>query len=260
MRVLDYPSFNPGIKNDTVLYCHYREIPKECLQGIKYLVTPCSGTDHIDFEYCLENGIEVIYLDDKEWLYKNVHATAEHTMFLMLAGLKMHTKRESGYNSELYRKSVGIIGYGRIGQQVKRLVEAFGAQVETFDKDSIAGIDDIFEVSDIITIHIPYNQDTKTLIKRSVVQKFIGGGGMIVNVSRSKLIPGDFEKYGDVEIVRSKGKLFCTNHMAGFTKESRMMTDYHVFEKLKGRLRNSNNKLSTFNKDGFWVKGENNGV
>jgi len=222
MIFLDRPSIEFNFPDD-VLYMHYRkvEIPK----GIKYLVTPCSGTDHIDFGYCKNNNIKVIYLDDKKWLYENVYATAEHTVYLMLRALKHRKKRSEGYNRELRGKVVGIIGFGRIGQQVSHILKGFGCTIMSSDN----GIENLFYECDIITVHVPLTDETRGLIKINLLSDFLKSGGVFVNVSRPEIVE---DCHGDFESVISSDYGHITNHMAGFTKESRIKTDEYVRERL----------------------------
>jgi D-3-phosphoglycerate dehydrogenase len=198
--------------------------------NVKTIVTPCTGVDHVDFNYCKVHGIDVIYLDNKQWLHDNVWATAEHTLYLMLSALKCH-KTRNNYNRDLRGKMVGIIGYGRIGQQVKKLVTAFGANV--FKCEEGQCIETVFRKSDIVTVHVPLTDETRGLISEETVKEFIQNGGIFINVSRQQIVEG-FE--GDIELALYRGGKITTNHMAGYTLECRQKTDKYVLDKLRIKL------------------------
>jgi phosphoglycerate dehydrogenase-like enzyme len=231
MIYLDEPTFKPDI-DAKALYIHYRKVDLT-QYDIDYLVCPCTGTDHIDFEYCKKNNIKVIHLDDKDWLYENIWATAEHTLYLMLCALKSNTDRQEGYNRELRGKKVGIIGYGRIGKQIDQMLTSLGCHTIINDKtiDCSISFDVMFRECDIITIHVPLTEETEGLITKELWKPFLENGNILVNVSRPQIIEGMFT--GDFESVESGDIIFTTCHMAGYTYESRVKTDTYVFDKLR---------------------------
>ncbi len=241
MIFLDKPMYKPEFLdklNDDFLYMHYRKIRYSDYPNLRYIICPCTGVDYIDFEHCEKNNIKVIYLDDKDWLFENVWATAEHIVYLMLRTLKRSMSREWDYNSELRGKVVGIIGYGRIGRQIKKLLYVFGVDIRVYDnKFGSFPLNYLFETCDIITIHVPLTDYTRNLVTYNMWNKFKNKGGILINVSRQEIVEGfdgDFER-----VIFGKGvgyKEIKTPHMAGYTEESRTRTDEYVFNKLKGEL------------------------
>lgn len=98
---------------------------------------------------------------------------------------------------ELEGKVMGIIGFGRIGQAVGRIAQAFGMKVITYSprKNSslesqtmrYTDLEDIFRQSDIISLHCPLFEETKGIINRSNIAK-MKDGVIIINTSRGALI------------------------------------------------------------------------
>ncbi len=99
-----------------------------------------------------------------------------------------------GYDTPvLSQLEVGVLGMGRIGQHVARMYEAVGARVRAYDPFvtesfvELAGLEDILENSDVVSLHLPLNDDTANLISGEVLAK-MRKGAVVVNVSRGGLI------------------------------------------------------------------------
>lgn len=94
---------------------------------------------------------------------------------------------------ELQGKTMGIIGYGRIGQEVGRIAKAFGMKVLAYDarpdpnKPEMTTLDDLFARSDVISLHCPLFESTKGIINKCSIQK-MKDGVIILNDSRGPLI------------------------------------------------------------------------
>lgn len=95
---------------------------------------------------------------------------------------------------ELYGKTMGIIGYGRIGQAVGRIAKAFGTQVIAYNrsqdpalKKDYVSLDELFERSDVISLHCPLTEQTKGIINKSSIEK-MKDGVIIINNSRGPLV------------------------------------------------------------------------
>src|SRR5690606_18326010 len=103
----------------------------------KYLVTPVTGIDHIDEEYCNELAIKIICLKGESEFLKSIRATAELTIALNLALIRnlvdaiidtrnSEWRRDRFRGGELFQKKVGIIGFGRLGRIVAGYYKTFG--------------------------------------------------------------------------------------------------------------------------------------
>jgi lactate dehydrogenase-like 2-hydroxyacid dehydrogenase len=115
--------------------------------SLKCIVSPTTGTDHIDLLACIEQGIDVLSLEGETAFLSNVWATAEHTVALLLSlmrkipdaanhALKGYWDRTLFLGYELRGKTVVVVGYGRIGKQVVRLLTPWGCVIIPVDKNA----------------------------------------------------------------------------------------------------------------------------
>ena len=151
---------------------------------------------------------------------------------------------------ELDGKTMGIIGFGRIGQNTAKLANAFGMKVLAYDKNKIDGIenenlkyaelDELFEKSDVISLHCPLFKETEGIINKVNIEK-MKDGVIIINTSRGPLIVEEDLKAGiekkkvyaaAIDVVSKEpidagnillgcDDVFITPHIAWAPKESR---------------------------------------
>ena len=128
--------------------CPTYRIDKDILgfaKRLKIIVTPSTGSNHIDLKYCKDKKIKVKTLLKTKFI-KNIYASSEFTFSLMLSILKKIPKAfsevKSGHwrdsedilrSNELFDKTVGIIGFGRIGSNLARYANAFKMRVLAYD-------------------------------------------------------------------------------------------------------------------------------
>src|SRR5690554_884697 len=163
-----------------------------------------TGVDNIDVDASTRKGIIVMNTPGG-----NTISTAEHTMALMVAMCrniaqanqsmregKWERKKYKG--TELHNKTLGIIGFGKIGREVAVRSKAFGMEVIAYDpvvSEDIANktgvelvdLNTIFEKSDIISVHVPLNDETKDLISSSSLKK-CKDGVKIINCARGGIV------------------------------------------------------------------------
>ncbi|MGC8819580.1 MAG: hydroxyacid dehydrogenase [Fervidobacterium sp.] len=160
-----------------------------------------TGLDNIDVKAAEAKGIKVINTPGA-----NSISVAELTIGLMIAcsrhiarganDLKngKWTKKElEGH--ELYKRTVGIIGFGNIGREVAKRLLAFDMKVLAYDpfvKETdidvkIVDLNTIFKESDYITIHVPLTPETKHLINKETIEK-MKDGVIIINAARGGII------------------------------------------------------------------------
>jgi hypothetical protein len=117
---------------------------------LKVIVSPTTGLDHIDVGAASYRNIDVLSLSGETAFLQTVWATAEHTLALMLAIMrKVHPaanytasggwRRDDYVGEELHGKTVGIVGYGRIGQMVRKLLSPFGCTILVKDRGRLGG-------------------------------------------------------------------------------------------------------------------------
>ncbi|MFZ0453095.1 MAG: phosphoglycerate dehydrogenase [Ignavibacteriaceae bacterium] len=163
-----------------------------------------TGVDNIDIEAATRKGIMVMNTPGG-----NTVSAAEHTMALMLtmcrntaqANQSMRAgkwERKNFQGTELQGKVLGVIGLGKIGREVAVRSKAFEMNVIGYDpvlSDEVAGklgikpvnLDEIFEQSDIITIHVPKSDETKNLISEKTLSR-CKNGVKIINCARGGIV------------------------------------------------------------------------
>lgn len=153
-----------------------------------------SGYDNIDIEACKTRKISVINSPDA-----NSQAVAELTVSLIISILR---KTELAYRSmregkwlkneiwghELAGKTVGILGYGYVGKRVAKLLRVFDVKLLIYSKNfSTATLEEIFSMSDIVTIHLVLNKHTENLVGINLLNK-MKKDAYLINLSRGKII------------------------------------------------------------------------
>ncbi|GAA4975986.1 NAD(P)-dependent oxidoreductase [Algibacter aquimarinus] len=282
--VLEYVSLNSNdaLKNalntcDIFWFRLNHKLTRDILEEVncKYILCAVTGLDHIDVKACEDFGITIVSLKNETEFLKEVRATAEHTFGLLLSLIR-RTKLafnhvESGEwdrslfrGTELYKKKIGILGLGRLGEIVAKYADAFGMEVYYFDimekktNDNFIrcnSIKDLCSKIDILSIHLPYNDDTHFIINREVLD-CLNNKVYIVNTSRGGLVnEGDLlEKLNKKEIAgyatdvlfgepdtknhlltlyaASNENVIITPHIGGYTYESVDKTELFIAKKL----------------------------
>jgi D-3-phosphoglycerate dehydrogenase / 2-oxoglutarate reductase len=167
-----------------------------------------TGVDNVDIEAATKRGIVVVNAPES-----NSVAAAEHTLALALALCRnvpqAHASLIEGEwarsrfaGNELYGKTLGVIGFGRIGQLVAKRAQAFDMEVVAYDKFVAAerfrelGVehaettDELYADADIVTIHLPKTPDTVNWIDAEAIAK-MKDGVRIVNCARGELVDLD---------------------------------------------------------------------
>jgi D-3-phosphoglycerate dehydrogenase len=179
----------------------------QALPRLQYIVTPTTGLNHIDLKTAGERNIEIISLKGEQEFLKEITSTAEHTWALLLSlirhipaakgdVLQGNWRREPFLASELYGKTLGIIGYGRLGKIVARYGLAFGMKVLANDTDPAAfdglngvhpvPLDELLKNSDVISLHIPYTENNRQFFNGEKLEK-TKPGSVLVNTSRGEV-------------------------------------------------------------------------
>ncbi|MCD7740485.1 MAG: phosphoglycerate dehydrogenase, partial [Candidatus Gastranaerophilales bacterium] len=163
------------------------------------------GVDNIDIESATQNGVIVVNSPDG-----NTNAAAEHTIALMLAmsrnipAATASTKagkweRSKFTGVEVFGKTLGIIGFGKIGHHVANVALALGMKVIVSDpyttKEAVekigakyaANLDEFWGQCDYITIHTPKTKETASLINRNTLNR-MKKGVRIINCARGGII------------------------------------------------------------------------
>jgi D-3-phosphoglycerate dehydrogenase len=162
------------------------------------------GLDNVDVDAATERGVLVVNAPTS-----NIHSAAEHALALLLAAarqvtaadasLRAHTwKRSSFSGTEIFGKTVGVVGLGRIGQLVGQRLTAFGADVIAYDPYvsparaaqlgvELVSLDELLTRADFISVHLPKTPETAGLIDKEALAK-TKPGVIIVNAARGGLV------------------------------------------------------------------------
>ena len=172
-------------------------------QGVRLVALRCAGFNNVDLEAARRLGIAVARVPEY-----SPHAVAEHTVAIILTlNRKIHRAyarvREGNFaldgllGFDLHGRTVGVVGTGKIGVQVVRIMAGFGCTVLAFDPQpnpacEAAGgryvaLPELLAASDIVTLHCPLTPQTHHLIDARAIAT-MRPGAMLVNTSRGGVI------------------------------------------------------------------------
>ncbi len=180
----------------------------EQLPNLKCIGVLATGYDVVDIEAAGKKGIPVINVVEY-----GVAAVAQHAFALLLSLCHYIIKHDKNVRdgswaqpnwsywkypiTELTGKTIGILGYGHIGQRVGHLAHAFGMSVLAYNRSpktepsytpfSFTSCDDLFRKSDIISLHCPLTSETSQLVNKQKIS-IMKDGALIVNVARGGLL------------------------------------------------------------------------
>ena len=190
--------------------------------NIRLICVQATGYNIVDTAACAKRGIPVTNVPSY-----GTAAVAQFTLALMLEmchriGLHNHSVHNGDWckaetfcywltpQMELAGKTLGLIGFGRIGQAVARLAKAFGMDVLAYNRSqseegrllaNYVDLDTLLEKSDFVSLHCPQTAQTTGLINRETIAK-MKDGAMLVNTARGGLVVEE-----DLVEALSSGKL-----------------------------------------------------
>lgn len=178
-------------------------IAKLAAEGIRLIALRCAGYNNVDLKAATAHQLTIVRVPGY-----SPYAVAEHTIGLILAlNRKLHRAynrvREGNFaldgllGFDLHGKRVGIIGTGKIGTVVAKMLIGFGCEVLAFDpvendECSAVGVryvklDELLATADIITLHCPLTPENKHMINAQALER-MRDGVMLINTSRGALI------------------------------------------------------------------------
>ena len=175
------------------------------LPNLKLIVTRSAGYDHIDLDAAKQHGVAVCNVPDY-----GAHMIAEHAFGLLLAVARYIVKGNNRYKEErlfsddglqgieLYGKTLGVVGTGRIGLHSARIARGFGMRVvahDMFENPSAAEelgfqyltLEDLLAESDFVTLHVSLNDATHHLLNAGRLAQ-MKAGAILVNTSRGAVV------------------------------------------------------------------------
>ncbi len=173
------------------------------LPNLKCIATLSTGFNNIDIDYAAKKGIAVYNVP--EYCVKTV---AQMTIALLLSlcnNCRLHsdTVKNIGWNEsiklgqieapmiELAGKTMGIVGYGAIGECVANIATAMGMNVIAYSKSpkkiETFSLEEVFAKSDVISLHCALNKETKGIVSERLF-KVMKKGALIINTARAGII------------------------------------------------------------------------
>ncbi len=243
----------------------------ECAHSLRFIGRAGVGLDNVDVEAATRKGIIVMNTPGG-----NTISTAEHTIALMLSLLRNIPQaylslregkwdRKKFMGKELFGKTVGIIGLGRIGREVAKRLQAFGVKLlgydpylplDKFEQLGITStdVDTICSTADVITIHTPLTDETRYLIDENRLKK-MKKTAVIINCARGGIVKEDalkkalkegwisgaaldvYEKepLEDEELLKIDG-IIGTPHLGASTKEAQEKVAVQIAEQIRDAI------------------------
>ncbi|MBC7545503.1 MAG: phosphoglycerate dehydrogenase [Candidatus Sericytochromatia bacterium] len=231
------------------------------------------GVDNVDVAAATREGIVVVNSPDG-----NTIAAAEHTLAMMFslvrhtpqADASMKTKKwekKGMLGIEMFRKTLGVVGLGKIGSHVAKVCQAMGMQVIAFDPFmtpevaaargvQLADLDEVLAKADMITLHMPLTPETRhvidprrlALMKPSARLVNCARGGLIDEVALADALQNgrlagaaldvfEQEPLGDSPLYELGGKIVMTPHLGASTAEAQLNVAIDVAEQVAAVLR-----------------------
>lgn len=172
--------------------------------GVKFLALRSAGFNHVDLAKAKELNMKVARVPAY-----SPYAIAEHTVAMILALnrkliranrriMELNFSLDGLVGFDMNEKTTGIIGTGKIGSVLVRILHGFGCRILAHDKEENKELIDRYQVeytcceslckqSDIITLHVPLNEDTRYIIDKHCIDK-MKPGVMLINTSRGGLV------------------------------------------------------------------------
>lgn len=172
----------------------------------RVIATPVTGLDHIDLDACRAAGVTVLSLRGEVEFLKEVRATAELTVALALALMRQvpqavesvkrgEWQRDLFRGRELHRKTVGLVGVGRLGSIVAGYFAAFGMEVLGFDVrddfppgvERVPTLEGLLARSDLVSVHVALTPVTQRMIDGRAFAA-MKPGAFLINTSRGGVV------------------------------------------------------------------------
>lgn len=248
-------------------------LTREVLKSAPFLkvISRCGiGMDSVDLGAAREYGITVTNTPDAPTI-----PVAELTVGMILSLLRSihHSDasiRNGGWNRPmgalLHGKTVGLIGCGRIGSYVGKLLAAFGCRLLGYDPYctehpfiELTGLEQLLAEADIVTLHLPYTEANHHLLNQELLAK-MKEGALLINASRGGLVDEEalaealqsghlagaaldcFEQEPYKGALAQAENTLLTGHIGSYAREGRMIMEQQAAENLLRALRSSSEK------------------
>jgi D-3-phosphoglycerate dehydrogenase len=268
-----------ALQGVSICIAHHAPLTQRVMErakGLKLFIVCRGGPVNVNIHAATEYGIAIAYTPAR-----NAAATAEHTIALLLSALRFIPQTDAAIRRgqwkgdytwdtagfELETATVGLIGYGAIGNIVARILNGFGATVLCYDPYAQIGdgdpvvqvnhLDELLERSNVVSLHARETAETRNILGAAQIAK-LRPGAVVVNCARGTLMD-----YNAVEQALRSGHLFAaaadvfpeeplpsgspllqlpnfimTPHIAGGTKQAAIKATRIAAEELQSYLQN----------------------
>lgn len=191
------------IKDAFAVIAGTEQYDKKMLEGcneLKAIIRFGVGTDNFDLKVMKEQGIQV-------GVIANHNAVAEFALTLILSVMKNVPRydvevRNGGWGRfpmrELSRKTVGIVGFGRIGKRLAELLKGFDVKILCYDpfvrpedanvyQAELVSLEELLSCSDVVSLHLPANENTYHMMNRESLA-IMKEGAYLINTARGALV------------------------------------------------------------------------
>ena len=181
-------------------------LDKEVLQfGFLKVINTCStGLNHIDTNYCKENKIDVWSLKEDYELINDLPSTSELAFGLMMSLMRnipksFHSVKDGNWDYEPYvghqikGKTIGVIGYGRLGKIMCDLFYGWGVKLlatDPYERITTARgvpLNELLEKSDVVFLHTHVTDDTRGMVDEEFLS-YMKEGSYLINTARGELV------------------------------------------------------------------------
>jgi glycerate dehydrogenase len=199
----------PRLQNATIVICNQAPLHAETLSqlsNLKLIAVAATGVDNVDLEFCRANAIAVCNTRGYA-----VSSLPEHALMLMLALRRnliayRNDVKDGSWSkakqfclldhplNDLNGATLGVVGYGTLGQAMERLASAIGMKVLIAERKNCAEVrsrrtrfEDMLRESDVVSLHCPLTEATKNLIGAEEL-RLMKSGAILINTARGGLI------------------------------------------------------------------------
>ena len=243
--------------------------------NVEVINTCSTGLNHIDLEYCKIMDIEVWSLKKDYELINDLPSTSELAFGLMMSLLRFiptsfHSVKDGNWDYEPYvghqikGKTIGVIGYGRLGKIMCRLFDGWEVDILVTDPyaritdENGVSLDELLDKSDVVFLHTHVTEETKDMVDDEFIQK-MKDGSFLINTARGELVDEDAiiksiesghlkgygtdvirDEFGDIEnsklvefSINPNNNVVITPHIGGMTIEGQTKAYLWAINKFK---------------------------
>ncbi|GIW62406.1 MAG: lactate dehydrogenase [Patescibacteria group bacterium] len=187
------------------IYSKFNKENLEKLPNLKYITTRSTGYDHIDLNYCKDKKILVSNVPDygsktvAEYAFALIlEITKKLNESIQMAKLQKPLNRSKIRGFELYNKTLGLLGFGKIGKETAKIADGFGMKILVYNRSrypefekkynlKFADLKTVLQKSDILSLHLPLTEETYHILNKDTL-KLCKKGSIIINTARGGLI------------------------------------------------------------------------